>query len=227
MCIYNNTPASSTQDKFTPTWLYIKQHNITGLKYFGKTISADPESYKGSGVEWSRHLEEHGNNVSTIWCRLFSTRAELIEYATKFSTDNNIVESDSWANLITETGKEGGGVRGRKLSDNTKDKMSRAKKGKGHPQTEETKRKISEANRGKVPANKGVPISNEHKKRISEAQKGRKRADSTIEKHRNRRQSAETRSKISESMTGRSVPQSVKDKIGRTLLERNSLKAKI
>jgi hypothetical protein len=34
------------QEPFKPTWLYIKQHTVTGLKYFGKT-TRNPEKYKG------------------------------------------------------------------------------------------------------------------------------------------------------------------------------------
>ena len=40
-------------DSFVPTWLYIKQHNITKLKYFGKTVRKDPIKYKGSGTYWN------------------------------------------------------------------------------------------------------------------------------------------------------------------------------
>ena len=37
-----------------PTYLYVKQHNKTGLKYFGKTTKKDPLKYKGSGLYWKR-----------------------------------------------------------------------------------------------------------------------------------------------------------------------------
>ncbi len=50
---------------FKPTYLYIKTHNKTGMKYFGKTVSEDPEKYSGSGVYWKRHIEKHGNDVTT------------------------------------------------------------------------------------------------------------------------------------------------------------------
>jgi hypothetical protein len=43
---------------FKPTFLYIKTHSVTGLKYFGKTTK-DPFRYKGSGVYWVRHLKVH------------------------------------------------------------------------------------------------------------------------------------------------------------------------
>ena len=36
-----------------PTYLYIKQHSVTKLKYFGKTNSEDPIKYSGSGKYWT------------------------------------------------------------------------------------------------------------------------------------------------------------------------------
>lgn len=89
---------------FIPTWLMIKQHRVTGLKYFCKTYIGNPVTYKGSGVYWKKHLKKHGKFIDTIWFQLFYDRDEIIEYATKFSIDNNIVESEDWANMIIETG---------------------------------------------------------------------------------------------------------------------------
>jgi len=37
--------------KYKPSYLYIKKHNETGLKYFGKTTQ-DPYTYQGSGTDW-------------------------------------------------------------------------------------------------------------------------------------------------------------------------------
>ena len=91
-----------------PTYLYVKQHNKTGLKYFGKTTKKDPLKYKGSGLHWKRHLKIHGNDVKTLWVQLFENEQELIEYAKKFSEENNIVNSDKWANLKNENGLDGG-----------------------------------------------------------------------------------------------------------------------
>lgn len=94
---------------FNPTWLYIKQHNITGLQYFGKTTRKDPIKYSGSGNRWLNHLKVHGFDITTHWCQLFTTKESLVEYATKFSAENNIVESSLWANLKIENGLDGGG----------------------------------------------------------------------------------------------------------------------
>lgn len=83
-------------------YLYIKTHNQTGLKYFGKTTH-DPRSYRGSGKVWTKHLKEFGNDVSTEILGEFTDREHCAEIARKFSVDNNIVESAEWANLIPET----------------------------------------------------------------------------------------------------------------------------
>ena len=93
--------------EFKPTWLYLKQHNKTGLKYFGKTIK-DPETYNGSGIYWTNHLAQHGNDVSTIWKQLFTDKEELTKFALDYSVKNNIVESNEYANLKPEDGLMGG-----------------------------------------------------------------------------------------------------------------------
>jgi hypothetical protein len=105
---------------YKPTWLYIKQHNQTGLKYFGITIQ-DPLKYIGSGSYWKSHLKIHGKDISTVWYCLFLSKEDLINCATLWSTLWNIVnEKDktgkkSWANEKPETGIAGGAVKGRKL----------------------------------------------------------------------------------------------------------------
>jgi hypothetical protein len=116
---------------YKPTYLYIKKHNVTGLKYFGKT-KQDPYKYNGSGVYWTSHLKKHGYSVETIWCKLFNDEKELIDFAINFSNKNKIVESSDWANLMLENGSTGGlteiTLRGRK-------RISESKKGKSRPQS--------------------------------------------------------------------------------------------
>jgi hypothetical protein len=92
---------------FKPTYLYIKTHNDTGLKYFGKTIT-DPYRYAGTGIYWKRHLSIHGNNVSTEILGYFLSEEECKNAAINFSKKYNIVESAEWANLMPENGKTGG-----------------------------------------------------------------------------------------------------------------------
>jgi hypothetical protein len=142
---------------FKSTYLYIKQHNITGLKYFGKTVKTNVLNYKGSGKLWSRHLNKYGNDVTTVWCQLFHDKEELVEFATKFSIENNIVESDEWANLKIEDGLWGGGVKGIKLK----------------PMTSDHKAKLSESVK-RTYAAKGYKIKDKNtpKKQTPKEQKG-------------------------------------------------------
>lgn len=87
--------------------LYIKIHNVTGLKYFGKTTKNNPEKYTGSGKHWKRHIKKHGYDVTTIVVGKFSDPTECQQFAINFSIAHNIVESTEWANLIIENGMDG------------------------------------------------------------------------------------------------------------------------
>ena len=89
--------------EFKPTYLYVKTHNKTGLKYFGKTSKLDPVKYLGSGKDWSRHLREYGFDFSTEIIGFFTDEVECRKIARQFSIDNDIVKSDLWANLREET----------------------------------------------------------------------------------------------------------------------------
>lgn len=86
---------------------------------------------------------------------------------------------------------------GKHLSEETRRKISASEKGKigwnkGIPHTEEHSRKISEALKGKPSPRKGKILSEETRRKISESKKGEKNPN--YSKH----LSAETRKKISE-----------------------------
>lgn len=86
-------------------YLYIKQHTLTGLKYFGRTISTNPFRYNGSGNYWSNHINKHGKeHIRTLEIWGFDDQNLCTEFALNFSKDNNIVESKEWANMIIEDG---------------------------------------------------------------------------------------------------------------------------
>jgi len=96
---------------FKPTYLYIKQHSITGKLYFGKTEGRfkSVESYHGSGKRWLRHIKKHGlKYVTTLWYCLFLDKESIEEFALNFSKQENIVESEQWLNLKPENGLDGG-----------------------------------------------------------------------------------------------------------------------
>ena len=119
-------------------YLYVKTHNITGLKYLGQT-KQNPYKYQGSGVRWLNHLKVHGNNVNTEIIAAFDNRDDLREAGIFHSTLWNVVDSKEWANLMEEKGN--GGF----ASDIP---WNKGKKGV------------------QVAWNKGVPFSKEHKHKL-------------------------------------------------------------
>lgn len=90
----------------------------------------------------------------------------------------------------------GGGTLGRKISDDTKQKLSESHK--GFKVSEETKKKISETEKGRV-------FSDETKRKISEAQKGKIIPE-------------ETKKKISESLKGHKASEEACKKISERMM---------
>jgi hypothetical protein len=176
---------------YKPTWLYIKQHNQTGLKYFGKTSSKDPIKYSGSGEYWLAHLRKHGKDVSTIWCHLYLDKETLVEEAMAFSTSHNIINAIDnhtgkkiWANKILENGLgttkgANSGIK-RTFTEEHKKNIANASKLRRHSIA--TRQKMSEAHLGKV-------VSAETRDKISKIHKGKI-------------VSSETRNKMSASLSG-------------------------
>lgn len=109
-------------------YLYLKQHNVTGLKYLGYTKN-DPIKYRGSGVYWKRHIAEHGYNVETTILFESENIEEISQKGQYYSELWNIVESKQFANLTEEDGNKLFG----KANINFR----------GHPQSTETREKIS------------------------------------------------------------------------------------
>jgi len=163
----------STENKYkNMVCLYIFTHNITGLKYFGKTTNSFSEErllkYGGSGSYWNDHKKVHGNYLSVEIYGIFH-KGKVKEEALKFSKDNDIVNEKingkkTWANEEVENGLDGC-PKGYKQSKEHRKNKSLAFK--GIPRSEKTKRKISEKQ-------KGIPKTEENKKNMSIGQRNRK-----------------------------------------------------
>lgn len=175
------------------------EHNVTGLKYFCKTTILDRVCrYKGSGVAWLEHLRQHGFNIKVGVLGFYTDEQRCLNAAKTFSNDNNIVNSDNWANLIPETGRNGGCMSGKsnpffgRKHKPESIEMARQKKigksiNKGAYRSPEHRAKISQSLKGrKNPVASatltGRKLSEEHIKKIVEAAKGRVVSDETREK---------------------------------------------
>lgn len=118
--------------------LYIKTHNLTGLKYLGQTRQ-DPYKYPGSGIDWTEHLLKYGEDVRTdilyqsrnvddrnYWGRYYSKYFNVVTAVDDYG--NKI-----WANRIPETGGGPGGISGRSRGEKFKQKMLIQNKGENNP----------------------------------------------------------------------------------------------
>lgn len=126
------------------TYLYVKRHMDTGLRYLGVTTK-EPYKYLGSGLYWGKHLKLHGKNIITCVIGEFTDKEECSKVALEYSKLHNVVKSVEWANLKPENAKQGW-VAGMPQRDETVAKRIKANTGK--KRTEETKRKIAETRIG-------------------------------------------------------------------------------
>lgn len=104
----------------------------------------------------------------------------------------------------------------------------------GHIDSEETRTKLANCAKGKIPWNKGKKLSQEIRDKLSAAKKGRKRFPHTEETKmkismankgqvpwvKGRKLSDQTKAKISASLMGNPVPAEVREKISKTLTGR-------
>lgn len=158
-------------------YLYIKQHSITGLKYFGKTTLKDPFKYNGSGKVWKRHILKHGKqNIKTLDVWGFDDIELCINFAIKFSRKNNIVNSDKWANLIEENGINGGsnkgrvGTKGWKMSEESRQILSsNAKKRIGDKNPFYRKTHTAYSKNKMSTSRQGIKLTQENKDSISKS----------------------------------------------------------
>ena len=196
--------SDTKRNKFKPTFLYIKRHSKTGKLYFGKTTLLDKvESYNGSGTYWTNHIKAHGIEfVETIWYCLFTEIDELVEFATRFSEMNCIVESSHWANQIPEDGLSGIGVPMKRPDVAERNRLRKGTKYCGEQPHRNTGMKRSEEHRARQSEmRKGKKISEEiRKKRDKEKQERESSAEFIEAKKKNELERAERRKKQYDSM---------------------------
>jgi group I intron endonuclease len=156
--------------------IYKTTNLINGKIYIGQNQTED-SSYLGSGKLIKRAIKKNGrNNFKREVIEICNIKEELDRQEKYWIEKLQSRNPDIGYNL--HEGGEGGNRNKVELSQATKNKMSKSKKGKswGH-HTEKTKYIISQKR-------KGISFSEEHKKHISEKRKLRKISQQTREKQR-------------------------------------------
>lgn len=173
-------------------YIYMTTNLVNSKKYIGKHTHNKPEldeSYIGSGVDFEDAVREYGRkNFSVEILDWAQSKEELDELEKSYITEFCAVESEEFYNIHPGGGGFASGENhpwyGRPLPEKLRNKLRGSHKGK--TLSEETRKKISEATKGKNNLNYG--------KRGSET--------SMYGKH----HSEETKRKISESHKGESNP---------------------
>ena len=159
-CVYITFTHSSTE--LPP--LYIgkgKTKQILAKKYFGSVSSKKyKERYKKAVAE---------GKVQLFVITEFDTDEEAMAAEMRLHEKYDVATNICFVNQAKCT-STGFSVTGINFSEETRQKMSAARKGK--PKSEETRQKMSAARKGKSPSNKGRKPSEETRQKISKALKG-------------------------------------------------------
>lgn len=192
-------------------YIYVRPNLINGKKYVGQVTTI---RFKARQNRWNNLNQPYAgpaiNNARAkygIEAFGFEILKECDDKELDYWEKYYVKELNTKAPYGYNLTDGGEGMTGYTLSEETKKKMSDAQKGEknymyGKHLSEEAKKKISDSNKGKTPWNKGKTniYSEEYKKKISEAKKG---------KH----HSEETRKKLSECNKGKHLSEETKRKI--------------
>jgi len=157
--------------EITDPWgfIYLTTNNVNGKRYIGQK-NFDKRSrwkkYLGSGMLLARAVKKYGRvNFSREIIAITYSKEESDLLEIEFIKNHRAVESDDYYNICYG----GQGTTGLYPSEETKQKISEATKGKnnhnyGKKPSEETRQRHSDANKGKI-------RSEESRKRYSEARR--------------------------------------------------------
>lgn len=180
--------------------IYCYENRINGKVYVGTTENTlefrSRNGYSGC-TKFRNALKKYGMNGFNRWIFRIVDTAEQAAQEEIFW----IAEMRKFlgvANVYNLLDGGQGGSRGRIVSQETKEKMS--KSGKGRKRSEETKKKIGDGHRGPKSINYGTHLSEERKQWLSEINMGER--NHFFGKH----HSDETKAVISKAITGKPSP---------------------
>jgi hypothetical protein len=111
-------------------YVYETTNLINGKKYIGVSVTnKNSDKYLGSGVLLKMAINKYGvENFEKVILKNFDNEKEAREYEKYLIEELDAINSDSYYNLVV--GGYGGGVNKHPVSEETKIKISQAKKGK-------------------------------------------------------------------------------------------------
>ena len=143
-------------------FIYLTTNIINGKKYIGQRVFDERcnwKTYLGSGKHFKRAVNKYGReNFSREIVSIAYSKEEINLLEIEFIKNHDAVKSEDYYNL--SSGGEGGNA-GSHYSEESKLKLSKARKGIKY--SEDSKKKMSEAQKGK-------PKSEEHRKNIAKVQ---------------------------------------------------------
>lgn len=157
----------------TYNYIYKITNTINGKIYIGKhSTDILEDGYMGSGIVLHKAKQKYGLESFTKEYLAFCDTEKMLNFLEKFYIKKFNAQNPEIGYNLTS-----GGDGGYTLSEEVKKKMSEARKGKqpmyGKHHSEETKRKLSEAHKGKVSPNYGKHLLEETKLKISLSSIGR------------------------------------------------------
>ena len=194
--------------------IYKTTNQINGKIYIGQHMRGNPD-YLGSGKILRTAVKKTGkeNFVREVLeeCSIELLNERETYWINYYNSTNRLIGYN-----MTTTGRVSNF--GNRHSKETKKKISEANRGK--VRTEEFKKKLSTLNKGKSSTNKGRVLTEEHKIKISESKKGYVHSKESIKKmskaHKGCSHSDETKIKMSEASKGRAKSEEHKKKISET-----------
>lgn len=185
--------------------IYKITNKVNGKIYIGQHMTDElDDGYMGSGTAIRRAIKKHGIENFTKEILYFCTDFDTMNIMEEMIVSETFVARKDTYNLAL------GGMGGKHpQTEETREKISKSIKGhpgytKGEHHSEETRKKISEANKGK---NKGKHHTEDARKNMSDAHKGARNHNY------GKPRSEETRRKISESLKGHRHSEETKKKI--------------
>ena len=176
-------------------YIYKHTNKINGKVYIGQTCQKpeyrwnNGEGYKRQAYFYSAIQKYGWNNFEHIILKGDLTLKEANYWEEYYIKQYNSTNKQYGYNISF-------GGDNRKLSEETKKKISMANK--GHLVSEETRQKISNANKGKVSFRKGTNLTESHRRNISEAKKGYNFSKEHLENLRSSHQTNKFKNKMRE-----------------------------